>query len=44
MDKWLIKLGFSPKDKSAQKADAKPKDFAPPIMIRKKTTEDKSSV
>lgn len=37
MDTWLTKFGFKAKDKSQKEATSeKPKDFAPPIMLRKK--------
>jgi preprotein translocase subunit SecF len=36
MDSWLTKLGFKPKDPSQKESVAKPKDFAPPIVVRKK--------
>ena len=37
MDKVLNKIGFEPKDNSQKSEIVKPKDFAPPIVLRKKT-------
>lgn len=37
MDTWLVKLGFKTKEKpTKEEANTNPKDFAPPIMLRKK--------
>ena len=41
MDAWFSKLGFKSKENNQKSISEKPKDFAPPIMLRNKTKIEK---
>lgn len=41
MDTWFTKLGFKAKNNAPKETEPKPKDFAPPIMLRKKNNTEK---
>ncbi|MES2613980.1 MAG: protein translocase subunit SecF [Bdellovibrionota bacterium] len=40
MDNWFAKLGFRQKEDSQKANEVQPKDFAPPIMLRKNNKND----